>query len=161
VLARTVLVLEGVAQGLDPGFTLVDAAQPFVAAIARQRFSPAHLSRQGMRALRQMERLAQDVPPRLNSITAQLEEGRLTVGLDVRRLERILGKLDVVANRLAFSIVVAALIVGSALVIAGGESATFRLPLIGAALPIAEIGFIAAGLMAAWLIYSIIRSRGV
>ncbi len=162
VLARTVLVLEGVAQSLDPSFQLVDAAQPFVAAIARERFSPAHLAKQGLRTLRQVERLAQDMPPRLSSITAQIEEGRLTVGLDVRRLERILAKLDVLANRLAFSIVVAALIVGSALVIMGGErAAMFRLPIVDIALPVPQIGFILAGLMAAWLMFSIIRSRGV
>lgn len=162
VLARTVLVLEGVAQSLDPGFRLVEAAQPFVARIARERYSPAHLSQQGLKVLRQVERLAHDLPPRLNSISAQLEEGRLTLGLDVRRLESILGKLDVVANRLAFSIVVAAMIVGSSLVILGGDrAAVFRLPLIGTPLPIAQVGFVAAGLMAAWLIFSIIRSRGV
>lgn len=161
VLARTVLVLEGVAQSLDPGFKLVNAAQPFVGAIARERYSPTRLAEQGLRALRQAERMAQEVPPRLSSITAQLDEGRLTVGLDLRRLESVLSKLDVVANRLSFSVVVAALIVGSALVIAGGDEATFRLPLIGVVLPIAEIGFIVAGLMAAWLVISIIRSRGV
>ena len=162
VLARTVLVLEGVAQCLDPGFRLVEAAQPFVTRIVQERFSPAHLSRQGLRALRQMEHLAHDVPPRLSSISAQLEEGRLTLGLDVRRLESILRKLDVVANRLAFSIVVAAMIIGSALVILGGDqAAVFRLPFLGLGLPIAQVGFVAAGLMAAWLIFSIIRSRGV
>lgn len=162
VLARTVLLLEGVAQNLDPGFQLVKTAQPFVARIARERYSPENLSRHSLRALRQMERLVNDIPLRLSNISAQLESGRLTLGLDIRHLESILGKVDRVANRLAFSIVVAALIVGSALVILGGDrAATFRLPLIGIALPIAQLGFVAAGLMASWLLFSIIRSRGV
>ncbi len=162
VLMRTVLVLEGVAQSLDPGFDLVEVAQPFVARIASDRFSAANLSRQGLKALRQLDHLAQDVPLRIDSISSQLEAGRLTLGLDVRRLENILGKLDAVANRLAFSIVVAALIVGSALVILGGDrAAVFRLPFIGVGLPIAQLGFVSAGLLGAWLIFSIIRSRGV
>jgi len=162
VLARTVLLLEGVAQSLDPGFSLVEVARPFVARMLAERYSPAHLSRRGMRLVRQLEYLAEDVPPRLGTISEQLEKGQLTLGLDVRRLESILAKLDVVANRLAFSIVVAAMIVGSALVILGGErTMVFRLPLIGAALPIAHVGFVIAGLMATWLLFSIIRSRGV
>ncbi len=162
VLARTVLVLEGVAQSLDPGFQLVATAQPFVAEIVRERYSPAHLSRQGLRTLRHLERLVQEMPPRLGSISTQLEEGRLTLGVDVRRLEHILRKLDVLVNRLAFSVVVAAMIVGSSLVLLGGdEAAVFRLPFVGIGLPIAQIGFVAAGLMAAWLLLSIIRSRGV
>ncbi|MCL6431310.1 MAG: AarF/ABC1/UbiB kinase family protein [Anaerolineae bacterium] len=162
VLARTVLLLEGVAQSLDPGFSLVEVARPFVARMVAERYSPAHLSRRGLRMLRQLEYLAEDVPPRVGTITEQLEKGQLTLGLDVRRLEHILARLDVVANRLAFSIVVAAMIVGSALVILGGErAAVFRLPLVGAALPIAHVGFIIAGLMATWLLLSIMRSRGV
>ena len=162
VLARTVLLLEGVAQSLDPSFSLVEVARPFVARMLAERYSPAHLSRRGMRLVRQLEYLAEDVPPRLGTISEQLEKGQLTLGLDVRRLENILAKLDVVANRLAFSIVVAAMIVGSALVILGGErTMVFRLPVIGAALPIAHVGFVIAGLMATWLLFSIIRSRGV
>lgn len=162
VLARTVLVLEGVAQSLDPGFNLVEVARPFVARIAKERYSPEHLSRQGLKMLEQFGRLAQDMPERLDSISAQLAGGHLTLGLDVRHLENILGKLDVVANRLAFSIVVAALIIGSALIILGGDrAAVFRLPFVGLGLPIAQVGFVVAGLMAAWLMFSIIRSRGV
>lgn len=161
VLARTVLVLEGVAQSLDSGFALLEVARPFVAGMVRERFSPAHLSKESLKLFRRLDHLGQDLPPRIDSITAQLEKGQLTIGLDVRRLERILGKLDVVANRLAFSVVVAALIVGSALVIVAGERAVFRLPLVGWALPIAQIGFVIAGLMAGWLLFSIIRSRGV
>ncbi|MGQ9684064.1 MAG: ABC1 kinase family protein [Anaerolineae bacterium] len=162
VLMRTVLLLEGLALALDPTYDFVVAVQPFVARIAAERYSPRHLSQQGLRALRQAERLALDLPPRLGNITAQMERGQLTLGVDVRRLENILRRLDVVANRLAFSIVVAAMIVGSSLILMGGETAArFYLPLIGVPLPIAQIGFILAGLMAAWLLLSIIRTRGV
>ena len=160
VLARTVLLLEGLAHSLDPGFNLVETARPFVARMVRERYSPSYISRRGMRGLRQLERLAEEVPPRLGSISAQLDEGRLTLGFDLRRLDHVLRRLDKVTNRLAFSIVVAALIVGSALVMASGTAA-FRLPIIGMALPIAQVGFVMAGLMAGWLLFTIIRSRGM
>jgi len=160
VLARVVLLLEGLAHSLDPGFNLVATARPFVARMVRERYSPSYLSRRGVRALRQLERLAEEVPPRLGSISSQLDEGRLTLGLDLRRLDHMLRRLDKLANRLAFSIVVAALIVGSALMIASRTGA-FRLPLIGVALPVAQVSFVVAGLMAGWLLFSIIRSRGM
>lgn len=162
VLARTVLLLEGLAHSLDPGFNLVATAQPFVARMVRERYAPSHLWRRGVRAARRLEWLAEEVPPRLGSISAQLDEGRLTLGLDLRRLDHVLRRLDKLANRLAFSILVAAMIVGSALLVAGGEQvAAFRLPVIGVALPIAQIGYLVAGLMAGWLLFSMIRSRGL
>lgn len=155
VLARTVLLLEGLAHSLDPGFNLVATAQPFVARMARERYSPSHLSRRGLRALRRLEWLAEEVPPRLGSISAQLDEGRLTLGLDLRRLDHLLRRLDKLANRLALSLVAAAMIVGSALVMAGGQRATAW------HLPIPEISCAVAGLVTGWLLFAIIRSRGV
>jgi ubiquinone biosynthesis protein len=66
-----------------------------------------------------------------------------------------------VANRLSFSIIVAALVVGSALVLAGGAELVLRIPFVNLNLPLAQIGFVMAALMGAWLVLSIIRSRGL
>ena len=58
--------------------------------------------------------------------------------------------------------VVAAIIVGSALVLLSGEqSSLFRIPFTDIGLPIAQIGFVVSGLMGTWLLISIARSRGL
>ncbi len=161
VLARTVGVLEGVARQLDPALVLAEQARPFVRQLVRDRLSLKHLGGRAVRSLRDMEQLAQVLPRRLDTLSSQLEQGDMTLGVDLRRLQSVLAKLDRVANRLSFSILVAALIIGSGLIILGGEAvSTWRLPLIGIALPVAQISFIIAGILAAWLLFSIIRSKG-
>jgi len=61
---------------------------------------------------------------------------------------------------LVFSIIVAAIIVGSALVLQGGDKASlFRLPFTSIVLPIPELGFSLAALIGVWMLYSIVRSR--
>ena len=161
MLARTVAVLEGVARTLDPGFVLVEKARPFVSQLISERLSLQHLGERAVRTLRDVDQLVQVLPRRLDTLSSQLEQGNMTLGIDLRRLQAVLAKLDRVANRLSFSILVAALIIGSALIILGGEAVSaWQIPVIGVALPVAQISFIVAGLLAAWLLLSIIRSKG-
>jgi hypothetical protein len=55
---------------------------------------------------------------------------------------------------------VAALIVGSALILLGGQD-SWQFPLLGLSLPVAQMTFIGAVLAGAWLLFSMIRSRNI
>lgn len=158
LLARTIITLEGTGYALDADLMLVDAARPFAVRLVRERMSPIIAGRRAVRTLRQAADLAQAFPRRLDDLWDRLEEGELTFGIDVRRLEVVITRLNSMVNRVAFSVMVAALIIGSALILHGGRDA-WRVPILGFALPVAEITFLAAVAAAAWLLISMIRSR--
>jgi ubiquinone biosynthesis protein len=160
LLARTIITLEGTGYSLDADLMLVDAVRPFAVRLVRERMSPIVAGRRAVRTLRQAADLAQAFPRRLDDLWDQLEEGELTFGIDVRRLEVVITRLNSMVNRVAFSVVVAALIIGSALILHGGTAA-WHVPILGLALPVAEITFLAAVTAAAWLLISMIRSRNV
>ena len=67
------------------------------------------------------------------------------------------------AKNLTGTLIVAALIIGSALILMAGDALTtlFTLPVIGLSIPVAQVSFVLAGLTGAWLRWSIIRSRGL
>ncbi len=161
LLARTVVILEGVARSLDPSLVLAGYLEPFVGQLVRERVSVQRTMLEAAGMLRDLRGLAHVLPRRIDSITEQLERGDLTVGVEVHALTQALRKLDAVGNRLAVSVIVAAMIIGSALVLMGGASAVFTLPFTSINLPVAQLGFILAGLAGAWLVFSIIRSRGL
>jgi len=161
LLVRTVVVLEGVARSLDPTFDLAEFIEPFARRLVQRRLSPRRVATETAKTLRELEQLMHVLPRRIDSVTEQLERGSLTVGFDLRNVPEGLRKLDNVANRLSFSIIVAALVVGSALILAAGPEVAFKLPFTSIALPIPQIGFVLAALMGAWLLFSIIRSRGL
>jgi ubiquinone biosynthesis protein len=69
------------------------------------------------------------------------------------RIDDMIEQLDRSANRLSFSMIVAALTVGSSLIIQLDKGPRlWGLPLFGL------IGFSLAGLLGLWLVFSIIRS---
>jgi ubiquinone biosynthesis protein len=160
LLARTIVVLAGVALGLDPSYVLTDNLKPFVLQLVRERLSPKRALQEGISTWVELESVMHMLPRRVATISKQLEEGHLTIGFEIRRLEQAMRKVDDIGNRLVFSIVVAAIIVGSALVLHGGEDASlFRIPFTDIVLPIPEIGFLVAAMIGIWMLYSIVRSR--
>lgn len=162
LLARTVIILEGVARGLDPGLNIAAHLEPFVTQMVRERLSARRVLAEGVAVLRDVEKLARVLPRRVDTLSEQMEHGDLTVGIQVRRLEQAIRKLDAMANRLAFSVIVAGIVIASAMVVSAGKDATqFLIPFTQISLPIPQLGFIFAGLLGLWLLFSIIRSRGL
>jgi ubiquinone biosynthesis protein len=146
-----------VALGLDPGFNLAEMAKPFGEHLLRERFSWQRLQDEALQTVGTASRLMQDLPQRAESLMERLGNGAVTLGIDLRQLTQIIAKFDSMINRLAFSVVVAALIVGSAVVIHGGAT---EWNFLGLRLPIAHLSFVLAVVMGAWLLLSIVRSRG-
>jgi ubiquinone biosynthesis protein len=160
LLARTIITLEGTGRMLDPEFVLVDAVRPFAVRLVRERMSPLMAGRRALRSMRQAADMAQAFPRRLDDLWDQLEEGEITFGVDVRRLDVVVNKANNMINRVAFSVVVAALIVGSALILHGGKE-KWELPILGVGIPVAQIAFLGAVAAGAWLLISMIRSRNI
>ena len=116
-----------------------------------------------MRTVTSLSTLAQRLPNRLDDLWDQIDEGNLSIGVSVRDLTFILGKVDRIINRVVFALIVVGLIIGSALVLMVGDavSTLFTIPFTDISLPIAQIGFVFAGLAGAWLLWSVIRTKGL
>ncbi|RPI56858.1 MAG: hypothetical protein EHM56_04125 [Chloroflexi bacterium] len=157
-LARTILTMEGTGRMLDPDLVLVEALRPFAVKLVRSRLSPIVAGRRAMRAVRLAADLVQDFPRRVDTLWDQLEAGDISFGIDLRHLSVMISKVNSMVNRLVFAILVAALIVGSSLILLGGREA-WVLPVLGIGVPVAQIAFLGAVLAGVWLLISIVRSR--
>ncbi len=163
MLIRTMIILNGVGNQLDPDYKLIEALEPFVRRLVQDKLSIKRIGGSALRTFESLNMLAQRLPNRLDDLWDQLDEGDLTVGVSVRDIVMIMQQVNRIANRLAFALIVAALIIGSALILMGGADiqALFQIPLINLAVPVAQVSFILAGLTGAWLLWSIIRTKGM
>lgn len=108
LLLRTLIVLEGTAQMLNPDFSLAEVIQPFYTRAIGHRLSPQRLWLRLQRSYRDWDRLLQALPRDLTETLQRVRSGRLAVHLDHRHL-------DPVVNRLVMGIVCASLFLGSSL----------------------------------------------
>jgi ubiquinone biosynthesis protein len=163
MLIRTLMILQSLGTSLDPDYQIVGALEPYVRRLVQDKLSVKRVGLNAVRTVGSLSTLAQRLPARLDDVWDQLDEGNLTVGVSVRDLTFIIQKVDRIINRVAFSVIVAALIIGSALILMAGDAlpTLFTLPVIGLSIPVAQVSFIFAGLTGAWLLWSIIRTRGL
>jgi len=154
LLIKAFISLEGMGRGLDPDFHMATEALPLLRQVVRARYQPKALAQRGWQALREALADAGRLPGDLSQLLRRAREGRLQVGIDIAHLKRAGDQIDRAANRLSLSLVVAALIIGSSIVMTvGGGPTLLGLPAFGL------IGFAGAVIGGLWLMRSMWRGE--
>jgi ubiquinone biosynthesis protein len=153
LLIKAFITLEGMGRELDPDFDMAGAAMPILERALRARYTPSALFRRGWKSASEMLGLVADLPHDLSRLLRAARRGRLEIHIDVTNLKHVGNQLDRAANRLVVGIVVAALIIGSSIVmtVPGGPK-LMGLPLFGL------VGYLGAAAGGVWLLLSIWRS---
>ncbi|MBU0916766.1 ABC1 kinase family protein [Aquabacterium parvum] len=153
LLFKSFITLEGMGRSLDGDFNMAEEALPLLKASVRARYRPKALMQRGWRALDETLSLIGGLPSDLARLLRAARRGRLEVHIDIANLNRVGNQVESALNRLVVGLVVAALIVGSSIVmtVPGGPT-LLGLPFFGL------LGFVGATLGSLWLIGSISRS---
>ena len=148
LLLRCFVTLEGVGRTLDPDFNLATHLQPFVERLVKARYSPNRMAERLWSESRRFFEYAHDIPGHINRTLRKLSEDDLRIQLEHRNLDHFMLELERSSNRLVVAMVVASLIVASALIISQGQSTVW------VTLPT----YVLSSLLAIWLVYGIFRS---
>jgi ubiquinone biosynthesis protein len=151
-LIKALGAIEGVGRDLDPEFNLIGNAAPFVERAYAERFHPKRLAEDLLAQGGEMIQLLKEIPLELRQVLRLTRQGRLRVDIQNITQEQMMKNLDRTGTRLSFAIVLAALIIGSSLMVLSDiPPKWFDIPLIGLA------GYILAGVMGFWLLISALR----
>ena len=143
---------EHIISTLDPEYDFLEQAGPFVRELYGRRAQPSRIMRELLHFGGETVEALRALPMDIRRVAAQLRDGRAAVNFKVEGLRPLNDTLERTTNRLAFAIVLAALIVASALVIHAGIAPKWHgIPVIGLA------GYVFAALMAGTLLISMIR----
>jgi ubiquinone biosynthesis protein len=153
LVLKACVTLEATGRELDPDFDMAGEAAPFLRAATLARRAPTALARRGWRALSTFVGILAELPQDLRQLLRSARSSGLQVHVDVTRLNRFGDRLNAAANRLTVGVVVAALIIGSSIVmtVEGGPT-LLGLPFFGL------FGFLGAVAGSLWLLFSIWRS---
>lgn len=153
LLSKTLMLRDEISRKLDPEHNFAELTEPFIKKMAEEQKSASYIINEASETILDFSRLIRRLPRRLNHILSRAEKGSLRLELLHLGLEDWIEELDIVSNRLAFSIIISGLIVGSSLIIGTGMSPTFLgVPLLGI------MGFFIAGFLGLGLLFSILRS---
>jgi len=156
LLIKAFVTLEGMGRELDPEFDMAGEALSLLERAMRAHYSPAAIVKRGWHAASEALALLTGLPQDISRLLRAARRGRLEIHIDLTHLKRVGNQLDSAANRLVIGIVVAALIIGSSIVmtVPGGPT-LLGLPVFGL------LGFCGAVVGGIWLLLSIWRTGRV
>lgn len=154
LLIKAFVSLEGMGRRLDPDFHMAAEARPLLRQVLRARYAPRALAQRGWQGLSELLGQAGRLPRDLSRALRYLSRGHVQVGIEIAHLKRVGDQLDRAANRMSVALVIAALIIGSSIVMTvGGGPTLFGLPAFGL------LGFVGAAIGGLWLLRAIRRSE--
>jgi ubiquinone biosynthesis protein len=153
LMFKALSAIESIGRTLDPEFDIFERAAPFIQRVKLARLDPNRIAEDAGETVFRLMRFVDQFPGDLLELARLIRQQRLTVQVENRGLERTLATHDHISNRIAFAIIIAALIVGSAMIVISKTPPLFYdISLIGI------IGFLAAAVMGIWLLVAILRS---
>lgn len=149
LLIKALATIEMVGRTLDPKLDMVPIMRPYVDRLIKKRFAPRQVLRDLQHNARVLLRLGHQIPQDLAYLLQQVRKGKLKFSIHHEHLEDLAATIDRASSRNTVGLIVAALIVGSSLLITV-ETSISRL---GVA------GFVFAGLLGSVLVISILWTR--
>jgi ubiquinone biosynthesis protein len=153
LLIKAAATIESVGRQIDPSFKIVEHAQPLVERLAIDRRRPRAVARRTADAGHEALKALRSAPRDLANLVRKASDGGLQIQFIHRNLDYFIREMDRASNRLSFAIVIAAVVIGSAVVVHAGTGPNLLgLPALGLA------GFIAAAVLGIGLAIGILRS---
>ncbi|MGE5530711.1 MAG: ABC1 kinase family protein [Bacteroidota bacterium] len=151
-VAKSLIVAEGICLELDPKFDSQALVRAEVQQLIVQRLTPSRLLSDLIRIVRSTNRYAGLLPRQINQVLQRLQGGGISVRIMHENLDQPLHRLDLMINRIAFALVVSAVIMSSTNLVTSSTNVS----------PIGRwmmVIYLAIGLvLGGWLLFSILRS---
>ncbi|MFP4472535.1 MAG: ABC1 kinase family protein [Candidatus Omnitrophota bacterium] len=152
LMLKAIVTLEGLGRSLDPAMNLTEKLTPYFYRMRLERLDPRNIVRDMGEVSEEMWDFFRRLPEQLGNIIEQFHSGRSRLVIEHRASDTFKTFWNQVANRLAMSLILSALLISSAIIVLSEIPPTWRgIPVIGLA------GFVLSGILSLHLLYSIWR----
>jgi ubiquinone biosynthesis protein len=152
LLIKALSVIESLGRQLDPDFNIIQKVAPVIEKIHLERYHPRRFGADLWDYAVEVIKVLKDAPSEIRSLLRSARRGKLKIELEHHGLEHLRSTVERTGNRLSFAVVLAAMIIGSSMLVRANIPPTWHdIPLIGLA------GYLISGIMGIWLLITIIR----
>jgi len=154
LMLKSLVTVEGLGQLLYPEFDMVSEVRPYVRRIMLRRYDPRRRFRDLLNVLDDFSHLAEEFPQGVRDALNKINRGELRVQFEHRNLEKLTNEFNQSSSRISSAVIIAALIIGSSLVMQVSVGPNFYgFPLLGV------LGYLVASLLGLILLWNIFRSK--
>ncbi len=153
ILDKAIATLGSVGVEIYPEFNVFEVARPYAKQLLAERYSPARIAVQAQREARELAGIAREVPYQLHDVLEAARRGSFEMTIHNPGVDHLEERLDHAVNRIVVGLIVAAGLLGSAIVGTATEG-----PKILGVQVLAFVGFLVSGVFGIWLIWGVLRS---
>jgi ubiquinone biosynthesis protein len=117
LLTKALTTIEGVAAYFDPTFDVLAHVEPQIHEIVTKRYGINALKDRFTKAMTGYFELLEDVPGDIQRFLDYARHSRFTLNLELKRIEHLADKIDLASRVMGVAMIIAALIVGSSILI--------------------------------------------
>ena len=139
---KCLIELEGLSRLLFPEADILEEGGAYTSRLFMERYSPSAVAQEALQTFSDYKSFLSRLPGQAEHIMDKVAGDRLRIEFVHRGLEDFMGEMDRSSNRLTFGVIMAALVIGSSLVIS-----TDTAPRIWGYAAIGVLGFLIASVM--------------
>jgi ubiquinone biosynthesis protein len=143
---------EGVGTKLDPDFNIMDQVEDFAGDLLAEIYSPKRFQEQALTIGRDLASFLRHAPLQTRKLLTAALEGNVTINVASQDISRLTRSVDRTGSRLAIALILGSLLISSSILTYASPTTQINIGIVGAG------GFILAGLLAIYIVISVIRS---
>jgi ubiquinone biosynthesis protein len=153
LVLRTLMELDGLARALHAEFDIIAFSKPYVTRFVLKQHSPEKYIKDVRDVVEELAVFVRALPSNLGFLFRRLGRGGFRLPVVHENIDRAIGELDRVGNRLSFAIIIASLLLSSSILVQAGIGPTIEgYPVLG------MLGYFIAAVLGVWLLIGMIRS---
>jgi ubiquinone biosynthesis protein len=117
MLTKALTVIESVAEKFDPSFDVLSHVEPQIREVVSRRYSFNAISDRMIKTMGRYLELFEGVPLDMQRFLDYIRHSRFTLNLELKRIEHLADKIDLASRTMGMAMIIAALIVGSSILI--------------------------------------------
>lgn len=154
IMTKALVTAEGSARLIYPDLNVVAEAKESIERLASNRYSVGSLKDEVFSGLAQFFKLYTHFPEHIFRLIHKLDKGEIGIRFEHQNLDGLRRTLHSTFNRLTFGVIMAAIIIGSSMIVTTGVGPLlFGFPALGI------IGYSISVVLGFWLVFQIIRQR--
>lgn len=117
VLAKTVIMCEGMGRQLQPDFNLMEVINPYAKKLLIKEYSPDRIWRKILKNTYQLGKVFTQFPDQFSRLMRRLQDNNMVIGMEFRVPENTIYELNSMVNRISLSVLAASFIIGLSLIL--------------------------------------------